>query len=167
MLNLKGKIKYRNILRRSINQNFKKAKYIMENFSEKGNFNKLLAIKTVTGEKYSETKTLNEDILNILFKQEGDNDKEIEIEEKTSDEFHLKYRTNLLQREDFLANDSFSETAENNSREVRPSTSVTAFVKLSTINIKSFDGKPENWDTFIDSSECVIDKMTLCLTFKK
>ena len=42
-------------------------------------------------------KTLFEDILNILLEQEGGNDKEIEIEEKTSDEFDLKYRTNLFQ----------------------------------------------------------------------
>ena len=60
-------IKYRNILRRSINQNFEKAKYIMENFSENDNFNELLAIKTVTSEKYSKIKTLNEDILNIPY----------------------------------------------------------------------------------------------------
>ena len=48
MLNLKENIKYRNILRRSINQNFEKAKYIMENFAENDNFNEPLAIKTVT-----------------------------------------------------------------------------------------------------------------------
>ena len=34
MHNLKEKIKYRNILRRSINQNFEESKYIMQNFSE-------------------------------------------------------------------------------------------------------------------------------------
>ena len=136
MLNLKEKIKYRSILRRSINQNFEKAKYITEKFSENDNFNELLAIKTVAGEKYSKIKTLNEDILNILFEQEGDNDREIEIEEKTSDEFDLKYRTNLFQIEGFMTNDSISETAENNSREVRPSTSATAFVKRPTINKK-------------------------------
>ena len=82
MLNLKEKIKYRYILRRSITQNFEKAKYNMENFSENDDFNKLLAIKMVTGEKYSKIKTLNEDILNILLKQEGDNAREIEIKEK-------------------------------------------------------------------------------------
>ena len=135
MLNLKEKIKYRNILRRSINKNFEKAKYIIENFSGNDNFNELLAIKTVTGGKYSKVKTLNEDILNILFEQERDNDREIEIEEKTSDEFDLKHRTNLFHIEGFMTSDSISETAENNSREVRPSTSATAFVKLSTINI--------------------------------
>ena len=108
----------------------------MEKFSENDNFNELLAIKTVAGEKYSKIKTLNEDILNILFEQEEDNDREIEIEEKTSDEFDLKYRTNLFQIEGFMTNDSISETAENNSREVRPSTSATAFVKRPTKNIK-------------------------------
>ena len=82
MLNLKEKIKYRSILRRSINQNFEKVKYITEKFSENDNFNELLAIKTVAGEKYSKIKTLNGDILNILFEQEGGNDREIEIEEK-------------------------------------------------------------------------------------
>ena len=82
MLNLKEKIKYRYILKRSTTQNFEKAKYNMENFSENDNFNKLLAIKMVTGEKYSKIKTLNEDILNILLKQEGDNAREIEIKEK-------------------------------------------------------------------------------------
>ena len=69
-------------LRRSINQNFGKAKYIMENFSENDNFDELLAIKTVTGEKYSKIKTLNEHILNILLQQEGDNDKEIKLRKK-------------------------------------------------------------------------------------
>ena len=59
MLTLKEKIKYRNILRPSINQNFEKAKYIKEKFSENDNFNELLAIKTVAGEKYSKIKTLN------------------------------------------------------------------------------------------------------------
>ena len=95
--------------------------------------------------------------MNISFRQEGDNDKEIEIEKKTSDEFDLKYRTNLFQIEGFMANDSISETAEGNSRNVRPSTSATAFVKLPTINIKGFDGKPENWHTYIDSFECARD----------
>ena len=78
------------------------------------NFNGLLAIKTVTGEKYSKTKTLNDDILNILLEQEEDNGREIEIEEKTSDEFDLKYRTIPFQK------------LQRNSREVRPSTSATA-----------------------------------------
>ena len=57
-----------------------------------------------------------------------------------------------------MTNDSFSETAENNSREVCPSTSATVFVKLPSINKNFFDGKPENWHTFIDSFECAIDK---------
>ena len=43
MFNLKKNIEYRNILRQSINQNFEKAKYIMENVSENDNFNELLA----------------------------------------------------------------------------------------------------------------------------
>ena len=30
-------------------------------------------------------------------------------------------------------------------------------MKLPTINIKGFDGEPENWHTFIDSFECTID----------
>ena len=38
-----------------------------------------------------------------------------------------------------MTNDFISETAENNSREVRRSTSATVFVKFPTINIKSFD----------------------------
>ena len=126
MFNLKEKIKYR---RQSINQNFGKAKYItMEKFSENDNFNELLPIKTVTCEKYSKIKTLNEIILNILLEQEGDNDREIEIKEKTSSEFDLKYRTNLFQIEGFTTNDFFSETVENNSRDVCPSISATAFV---------------------------------------
>ena len=33
-----------------------------------------------------------------------------------------------------------------------------AFVKLPTINIKSFDGEQEHRHTFIDSFECAIDK---------
>ena len=57
-----------------------------------------------------------------------------------------------------MTRDSFSETAENNSRKVRPNTSATAFVKLPAINIKSLDGEPENWHRFIDSFECAIDK---------
>ena len=81
--------------------------------------------------------------MNILLEEEGDNDREIEIEEKTSDEFDLKYRTNLF-HVGFMTNDSISETAENTSREVGLSTSATAFVKLPTINIKSFDGAPES-----------------------
>ena len=106
----------------------------------------------------NEIKTLNEDILNIFFEQEGDNDRESEIEKKTSDEFDLKYRTNLFQIEGFKVNDSFSEIAGNNSREVHTSTSGTAFVQLLTIHIKSFNGEPENWHKFIDSFECAIDK---------
>ena len=112
MFTLKEKIKCRNILRRSISQNFEKAKYIMEKFSENDNFHKLLAKKTFTGENYSKIKTLNENILNILLGQKGDNDKEIAIEEETSDEFDLKYRTNLFKIERFMANDSFPETVE-------------------------------------------------------
>ena len=37
-----------------------------------------------------------------------------------------------------MTNDSFSETEENNLRELHPSTSVIAFVELPTINIKKF-----------------------------
>ena len=87
--------------------------------------------------------------MNVLLEQEGDNGREIEIEEKTFNEFDLKYRTNLFQIEGFTTNDSFSETAENNSRDVRPSILVTAFVKFPTINTKSFDGEPQYWHTFI------------------
>ena len=61
----------------------------------------------------------------------------------------------------------FSDTAENNSREVRPSTSPTTFVKLPTVNIKSFDGEPENWHTFIDSFGCAIDKNETLPDFQK
>ena len=46
--------------------------------------------------------------MNILLEQDGDNDKKIEIEGKTFDEFDLKYRTNLFQIEGFMRNDSFS-----------------------------------------------------------
>ena len=46
-------IKYRNILRRSFNQNFEKEKHIMENVPENDDFNELLAIKSVIGEIYS------------------------------------------------------------------------------------------------------------------
>ena len=74
----------------------------MENFSENDNFNELLAIETDTGEKYSKIKTLNEDILNTLLEQEGDNDRKIEIEEKTSNEFDIRYRTNLYFRQKVL-----------------------------------------------------------------
>ena len=62
----------------------------MEKFSVNDNFNKLLAIKTIAGGKYSKIKTLNVDIFNILLEGRRDNDKEIEIEEKTSDELDLK-----------------------------------------------------------------------------
>ena len=96
--------------------------------------------------------------MTILLEQEGDNDRNIEIEEITSDEFDLKYRANLFETEGFMTNDSLSGTAENNSREVRPTTSAIAFVKRTTINIKSFNGEPENWHKFIDSFECAIDK---------
>ena len=92
MLNLKEKIKNCHILTRSINHNFEKAKH-MENVSENYNFNEL------------------------LLEQDGGNDKEIEIEEKTSDKFDLKYRANLLQIEGLMTSDSFSEIAENSSRE--------------------------------------------------
>ena len=60
----------------------------------------------------------------------------------------------MFQIESFMTNGSSSETAENNLREVRPSTAVEALVKLPI----SFDGEPENWHTFIDSFECAIDK---------
>ena len=50
-LKRRSNILRRNILRRSISQNFEKAKYIMEKFSENDKFYELLAIKTVTGEK--------------------------------------------------------------------------------------------------------------------
>ena len=40
--------------------------------------------------------------MNILLKEEGDYDKEIEIEEKNFDKFDLKYTTNLFQIESFM-----------------------------------------------------------------
>ena len=61
-----------------------------------------------------------------------------------------------------MANDSFSENAEGNSRNVCLRTSATAFMEFLAINIKSFDGEPENWHIFIDSFECdMIKKDTL------
>ena len=59
-----------------------------------------------------------------------------------------------------MTNDSFSEIIEDNLRDAGPSSSVVDFVKLPTINIKRFDGKPlQIWHTFItDSFECAIDK---------
>lgn len=74
MLNLKEKIKHRNILRQSTDQNFENAKYIMETFSENDKFNELLAIS-----KYSKIITSNKNILNILLEQDGDNDKELKF----------------------------------------------------------------------------------------
>ena len=129
----------------------------MENFPENDKFNKLLAIKTATRKKYSK----------YIIKQGGDIDKEIEITEKSFYEFDLEYKINLFQMEIFMANDSFSKTTEKDSSDVRPCTSVTAVVKLPTINIKSLDGKPENWHTFTDSIECAIDKNDAFLTFRK
>ena len=129
MLNLKENIKYRNNLRRAINQNFEKAKYIIQNVSENNNSNELLAIKTITGENYFKIKALNEDIWNKLLEQEGDNDRETEIEEKTCDKLDLEYRKNFFQIEGFMTNNSFFKTTENNSRQGRPSTSATALYK--------------------------------------
>ena len=43
-----------------------------------------------------------------------------------------------------MAYSSFSENAKINSREVRLSTSVTAFVKLCRMDTKAFDDEPEN-----------------------
>ena len=121
----------------------------MENFSENDNFNELVAIKTVTGEKYSKIKTLNEDIFNILLEQVGDNDRKTEIEKKTSDEFDLKYRINLFQIESFMTKNSFSETAENNSREVHPNISAAAFVKPPTMHcVKSVQIRSFFWSAF-------------------
>lgn len=57
-----------------------------------------------------------------------------------------------------MANDSISENAGDNSRAVCTSTSAAGFVKLPQINIKSFDGKPENWYKSIDSFQCATDK---------
>lgn len=40
---------------------------------------------------------------------------------------------------------------------------MAAFVKFGSMNIKHFDGEPENRDTFVDSLECAIDENdTLC-----
>ena len=100
----------------------------------------------------------------MLLEGEKDNNKEIEIKEKTSNEYDLKYRTNLFQI-GFMTDDSFSETIEDNPKDVRPNNSAIAIVKLPIINIKCFDGEPKNWHTFIDSFEFAI-KMILCLTFK-
>ena len=52
--------------------------------------------------KSSKFKTLNDGILTVALEREGDNNKEIEIEEKTSDEFDLNSRTNLISIEDFI-----------------------------------------------------------------
>ena len=43
-----------------------------------------------------------------------------------------------------MTNDSFCETVEDNSRDLRLSSSATPFVKLPTINIKCFDSESEN-----------------------
>ena len=53
---------------------------------------------------------------------------------------------------------SFSDAVEDNSRDICPSIAEAVFKKLPTINLKCFYGKPENWHTFIDWLECVIDK---------
>ena len=57
-----------------------------------------------------------------------------------------------------MANDSFSETVEDNSRNVCLRTSARAFVKFLAINIKRFDSEPENCHIFIDSFECAMIK---------
>ena len=49
--------------------------------------------------------------MNILLEQEGDKEKEIEIDEKTSEKFDLKCRTNLFET-GFMASFSFSKFAE-------------------------------------------------------
>ena len=57
-----------------------------------------------------------------------------------------------------MTNDSFCETVEDNSRDLRPSSSAKPFVKLPTINIKCSHGESENWHIFIDPFECATDK---------
>ena len=52
--------------------------------------------------KSSKFKTLNDGILTVALERVGDNNKEIEIEEKTSDEFDLNSRTNLISIEGFI-----------------------------------------------------------------
>ena len=93
--------------------------------------------KTATGKKYSIINPLNDwCFLQISLDAERDIDKEIETEGRTSDELDLKYRRNLFQIEEFMTNDSFSESVEDSSKDVCPSTSSSAFVKLSMTNQK-------------------------------
>ena len=94
--------------------------------------------KTATGKKYSIINPLNDwYFLEISLDAERDIDKEIETEERTSDELDLKYRRNLFQIEGFMTNDSFSEeSVEDNSKDICPSTSSAGFVKLSMANQK-------------------------------
>ena len=58
-----------------------------QKISENDNFNQLLAIKTVTCEKWSKIKALNKNILNILLKP--DETKKLKLRKKTANEFNI------------------------------------------------------------------------------
>ena len=157
MTNLVEKVKYRNILRRSINSSFDKASKIINEFTENDNFNELLAIKDVNSTKFQKITKLNDDILNAIIARDTDNEKEIEDEEHFADQFNLKFKTNMIIIDNFVSDDVNSQKTVIDFNVSTP-TYQKNIVKLPSLNIKTFNGEPENWQTFIDSFECAVDK---------
>ena len=78
---------------------------------------------------------------------------ELEFEEETSTEFSVYFRKNILLITKFIEKVNSSKSDANASTS---SQSKSYSVKLPKINLKPFNGQPENWLSFYENFECVI-----------
>lgn len=118
---------------------------------ENADYSKILSFKNTLSEKFEKLKTLDEAVMNFLLDKE---DSDLDAEEQLSTDFSIMFKTEIIKIDSFI-----DKTVKIASSERSFSSSASASnVKLPHIEIKTFDGQPSNWQTFIDSFECAIDK---------
>ena len=118
------------------------------------NFTLATTLKNTVEHKIEKILALNEEILEIMEKDENFEDSGMvrHIEESTHTEINLKNELLILQR--------FIKSKDHDDYSSQSSSSRGNSVKLPKMVIKKFDGDPTNWSTFIDMFEATIDENT-------
>ncbi|XP_065654791.1 uncharacterized protein LOC136081405 [Hydra vulgaris] len=99
-------------------------------------------------EKFKKIEQFNDEIMYQI-----EDDAELEFEEETSTEFSVYFRKNILLITKFIEKVNSSKSDANASTS---SQSKSYSVKLPKINLKPFNGQPENWLSFYENFECAI-----------
>ncbi|XP_065654772.1 uncharacterized protein LOC136081387 [Hydra vulgaris] len=149
MSSIPGKRRVRTITVTVIKNIFEKADDFMTNFSQdNSSLEELSSFKELLVEKYNKIKLIDDDLINLIEDEE-----ELQNEENLANEFSLYFKKNIKVIEKF--NDNIYTSNESQSSTVKSFANHTN-IKLPPLKLSTFNGKPEEWQTFFENFECAI-----------